>query len=185
MAEYVEAIATFSDKTHTPFDTLRRVFQELAKEEFLFFVDRKGTYTLNLNKSPLPYELDDVPQELYLPPKKKLTEPEKHRREYTVELFVRSRTWAVQARKIYGDMCLLENCQNTFLKENGERYIETHHIVPLYMGGEDSLSNLCVVCAHHHRAAHFAISQEIEQISKRLTSVTREILKGKDIDCDQ
>jgi hypothetical protein len=57
--EYAEQLLSFSDKSNTHFDTLRRVLQELAKEEFLFFVDGKGKYTLNLNNAPLPYELDE------------------------------------------------------------------------------------------------------------------------------
>ena len=53
---------------------------------------------------------------------------------------------------------------NTFLKEDGSRYIEVHHIVPLHCGGEDGIWNLSVLCAHHHRMAHFAGLRERKQI---------------------
>lgn len=177
---YKQELLTFSVKSNTAMDTVRRVFQELAKEEFLFFVDNKGTYTLNLNKAPLPYQLDDsVPQELYTPPPKKLTLAAKHRREYLVETFVRKRSWVNEAKKVYGDLCLLANCKNSFVKEDGKRYIEAHHVVPLHLGGEDCMSNLSVVCAHHHRMAHFATVDEINKIAKQLVGITSEILKSR------
>jgi len=36
------------------------------------------------------------------------------------------------------------------------KYIEVHHIIPLHAGGVDGIWNLSVVCAHHHKMAHFA-----------------------------
>ncbi|MSP28757.1 MAG: HNH endonuclease [Methylococcales bacterium] len=43
-----------------------------------------------------------------------------------------------------------------YLREDGTPYIEVHHIIPLCHGGEDGIWNLSVLCAHHHRMAHFA-----------------------------
>jgi 8-oxo-dGTP pyrophosphatase MutT (NUDIX family) len=64
--------------------------------------------------------------------------------------------WVKQAIDIFGYNCLFQNCGNTFLREDGIPYIEVHHIIPLCHGGEDGLWNLSVLCAHHHRMAHFA-----------------------------
>lgn len=45
----------------------------------------------------------------------------------------------------------------SFTKTNGEHYIETHHIVPVFnlTAGLLGLSNLITVCANHHRQFHF------------------------------
>ena len=57
-----------------------------------------------------------------------------------------------------GLYCLYPKCQNTFNKPNNEPYIEVHHIISLCEGGEDAIWNLSVICAHHHKMAHFADS---------------------------
>lgn len=45
----------------------------------------------------------------------------------------------------------------TFKRDNGEYYIETHHIIPVSHGkkGTLGLTNLITVCANHHRQIHF------------------------------
>ena len=75
---------------------------------------------------------------------------------YIREIFARDRGWVKQAKEKLGVYCLHPNCNNTFSKQDGAPYIEVHHIVPLCEGGEDAVWNLAVVCAHHHKMAHFA-----------------------------
>ena len=43
------------------------------------------------------------------------------------------------------------------MKEDGELYIEVHHIVAMFEGGSpnDKL-NLSVLCPNHHREVHYA-----------------------------
>lgn len=48
-----------------------------------------------------------------------------------------------------------------FLKENGETYIETHHIVPLSEDGPDVPNNVIALCPEHHRQAHFGASRDV------------------------
>jgi 5-methylcytosine-specific restriction protein A len=57
-------------------------------------------------------------------------------------------------------------CANTFKKPDGSPYIEVHHIIPLYEGGEDAIWNLAVVCAHHHKMAHFADDETQKDLKK-------------------
>lgn len=47
---------------------------------------------------------------------------------------------------------------------DGTPYIEVHHIIPLCEGAEDGVWNLSVLCAHHHRMAHFADDTSKKQI---------------------
>ena len=42
-----------------------------------------------------------------------------------------------------------------FLKSDGTRYLEAHHIISLANQGGDSLENVIALCANHHREAHF------------------------------
>jgi hypothetical protein len=42
-----------------------------------------------------------------------------------------------------------------FLKPNGNRYLETHHIIALAAEGADRLTNVIALCPNDHREAHF------------------------------
>jgi predicted HNH restriction endonuclease len=149
--ENKKAIQKFADTgklTNTPFDTVRRVLQELRTAELLHFVDNSGTYTLR-NVPVLKGEVEDdkIAEVLLASPNK---------REYLIETYARNKGWVKQAKEIFDLYCLYQKCSNTFIKENGESYIEVHHIIPLCDDGEDGIWNLSVLCAHHHRMAHFA-----------------------------
>ncbi len=95
---------------------------------------------------------------------------EKHveKREYLIETYARDRGWKKMAKKIFGTKCMCENCTNSFVKEDGEPYIEVHHIIPLHQKGEDGIWNLSVLCAHHHRMAHFARKNDKKKIKEHL-----------------
>jgi len=43
-----------------------------------------------------------------------------------------------------------------FLKANGKRYLETHHIIPLSEGGLDDPASMIALCAGDHRRAHYS-----------------------------
>lgn len=47
-----------------------------------------------------------------------------------------------------------------FTTANGNRYIETHHIISLAKQGPDSLKNVIGLCASHHREAHFGANAD-------------------------
>ncbi|MGB9150013.1 MAG: HNH endonuclease [Burkholderiales bacterium] len=44
-----------------------------------------------------------------------------------------------------------------FLKKNGERYVEAHHVMPVSKKQLGSLaaSNIMTLCANHHRQIHY------------------------------
>ena len=103
--------------------------------------------------------------------------PEK--REYLIETYARDRGWKSLAKKIFGEHCMLTKCGNTFIKNDGKPYIEVHHIVPLHKGGEDGAWNLSVLCAHHHRMAHFARDEEKDNIKRFLLEKNDEMLRAR------
>lgn len=159
------SINNFRPSAATPLNTLRRVLQELRDDKLISFVDNSGTYTLR-GVDLLKDEIED----------EKLIEiraetPEK--KEYLVETFVRNIGWAKEAKNKFGLYCMCSKCNNTFLKEDGTPYIEVHHIVPPCRGGEDGIWNLAVLCAHHHRMAHYADSKTKIQLEQDLLKEVR------------
>ena len=127
---------------------IRQQLQFLRNDDKISFLDNSGHYTLR--------GIEFLKQEEEETKTIDLTKEEPEKREYLVETYVRNVTWAIRARETFGDLCLYNKCNNTFLRHDGTRYIEVHHIIPLCKGGEDGLWNLSVLCAHHHRMAHYS-----------------------------
>ncbi len=47
---------------------------------------------------------------------------------------------------------------------DGRVYLETHHIIPLSEGGEDSELNVAAICPNHHQEAHHGANKsELQQ----------------------
>ena len=146
---------------------IRQQLQELRDDKKLTFVDGKGRYTL----SNVPNLMGEIEPEHFnaiqhLPVEK---------REYLIETYARKARWTKMAHERFGRYCLCRNCRNTFLREDNTPYIEVHHIIPLCDGGEDHIENLSVLCAHHHRFAHYAQYDERmrfrEQLMKQVHSL--------------
>ncbi len=56
-----------------------------------------------------------------------------------------------------GYKCEMPTCEYVgFKKTNGGQYIETHHITPLFRGGDDSIDNAAALCPTCHRMMHHA-----------------------------
>lgn len=139
---------------------VRQQLQFLRDDKLITFLDNSGHYTLRgvdlLESEKEEIKTIDISKE----------SPEK--REYIVETYVRNVLWALKARDVFGTYCIFNKCSNTFLREDGTPYIEVHHIIPLCKGGEDGLWNLSVLCAHHHRMAHYADIQIRMDVEKYL-----------------
>ena len=127
---------------------IRQQLQFLRDDNLISFLDNTGHYTLR--------GIDLLDEEAKETVSIDLTKEAPEKKEYLVETYVRNVKWAKQAKDLLGYNCLFYNCGNTFLREDGTPYIEVHHIIPLCHGGEDGIWNLSVLCAHHHRMAHFA-----------------------------
>lgn len=154
----------------TPQATVRRLLQELRDEDNLLnFLPKQGFYTLG--GGDLDFLLDEEIKELKTIDLSKETDKEKI--EYVRETYYRSTTLVKLAKKKFGSMCLYPQCQNTFLKEDGTDYIEVHHIIPLHKDGIDRIENLSVVCAHHHKMAHFSNATTRIKIEDILYSETK------------
>lgn len=153
--------------TKTPQATVRRLFQELRdKDEVISFVDNRGLYTLR-GAILLNFESDGATDDFskhgmeetqktigrFVRKPRRMTE----RQEYIRETYYRRDAGLVEwAKNFHGCNCMICKCGNRFTKPNGQPYIEAHHIIPLCEDGRDVEENLSLICAHHHRMAHFA-----------------------------
>jgi predicted HNH restriction endonuclease len=148
---------------------VRQTLQYLRDDNLIQFNEaQRGHYTLLAEL--LESEVEESAKSLIL------SQPTE-KREYLIETFARNKGWVKQAKEKLGHSCLLYKCENTFNKPNGERYIEVHHIVPLCEGGEDGVWNLSVLCAHHHKMAHFADDDTRLKLKKILTRTVEKRLQ--------
>ena len=145
------------------------MLQKLRDDGFLTFLDNTGNYTFR-GVDLLAVEKEETKTI-------DLSKEAPERREYLIEAYVRRVRWARLAREAFGDYCLFGACKNTFLRNDGTPYIEVHHIIPLYKNGENSLHNLCVLCAHHHKMAHFADARTMENMESRLLVINKGLLE--------
>lgn len=140
----------YKPDNHHLLPKVRQQLQLLRDDGLIQFLDGRGTYTLKGIELLKGEVEDEKVQEI------SLQTPEK--REYLIETYARNRGWVKEAKEKLGFYCLYPKCQNTFKKPNNEPYIEVHHIISLCESGEDAIWNLSVICAHHHKMAHFADS---------------------------
>ena len=77
----------------------------------------------------------------------------------------------------------LGNLTNSFVKANGDIYIETHHVEPVstIKAGVLSITNLMTVCANHHRQLHYGQVELTENAEKHFIF----ILDGQKIIIDK
>lgn len=147
LADKLDIFNSFRPNNQNVEAKIRQQLQFLHDEKLITFMDNSGHYTLR--------GVDVLAEEAKETKHIDLSNVKPERREYVVETFVRKVGWVKKAVGRFGDDCLYKKCKNSFLREDGTRYIEVHHIVPLCKGGEEGLWNLSVLCAHHHRMAHY------------------------------
>lgn len=88
----------------------------------------------------------------------------------TSAVFARDPLVVAIRKKLANNRCEVPDCTNhTFQTDNGEFYVEVHHIVPLSEGGEDSLENTAAICANHHKHIHHAkLRGELREVLLRM-----------------
>ena len=144
----------------TPQATVRRLLQELRDEGTLLFMNQLGRYVLR-NNEDTEMDLEDIKNE-------NIVKEDREKIEYHAEVYKRNIKCVTLAKEKFGDYCLMESCHNSFVKPDGSPYIEVHHIIPLCEGGGDEISNLSVLCAHHHKMAHFAREDKRAEVRRYL-----------------
>jgi len=87
------------------------------------------------------------------------------------------RDWKVRSHVIKRSGGCCELCdQPGFLMQNGDRYLEAHHLIALANDGADTPQNVIALCPGHHREAHYGSAREaleIEMASRLQGLLTR------------
>lgn len=63
-----------------------------------------------------------------------------------------------------------------FTKQNGDHYLEVHHLLRLADGGSDTISNAVAVCPNCHRELHYGIRRQeiLEHLFENICRLKRE-----------
>lgn len=60
-----------------------------------------------------------------------------------------------------------------FLKDDGNRFLESHHVIALADEGEDRMTNVIALCPNDHRKAHF--SADLDSIEQKMLSILKDL----------
>lgn len=82
------------------------------------------------------------------------TTPKKSYRECMTKVYSRNMFLSEWVKRSANGFCCLCLQKAPFLTLNGDPYLETHHIVWLSKGGDDSLENMVALCPNCHRKMH-------------------------------
>jgi len=80
------------------------------------------------------------------------------KREVTTTQYERSPWVSEYAKRLANGICDLCNKPAPFKSKDGSPYLETHHIVWLAKGGEDTIGNTVALCPNCHRKMHMVNS---------------------------
>lgn len=100
-----------------------------------------------------------------------------NKKENFVEKFISKRKrrtvdLARLATGIAGDIrCKLCGEHHDLINENGDVYVEYHHIIPLKDGGKDEYENLIALCPICHKKAHFGSKEQQIKIQEELLKI--------------
>ena len=70
---------------------------------------------------------------------------------------------------MFGGKCELCRQPAPFQKKNGEPYLETHHIIWLAKGGEDTVNNTVALCPNCHKKMHsLNLQSDVKQLKEAI-----------------
>jgi len=76
----------------------------------------------------------------------------------TTDRFARNPWVIAAALNRASGVCEMPTCANKyFLKDDGNVYLEVHHVVPLAEGGDDTVANVRALCPACHRELHHGL----------------------------
>jgi predicted HNH restriction endonuclease len=102
---------------------------------------------------------------------------DEHRDPVVVERYERERSAVVRQLVMARSKGCCEWCGLPgFKKHDGQIYLESHHVVPLYQDGDDSIENVIALCPNDHRMAHYGENRDDLAIEMLLR--VEEILKA-------
>lgn len=79
--------------------------------------------------------------------------------------YIRDQFVSKFAKKRAQGICQLCNSPAPFKDRDGKPFLETHHIVPLSKGGDDSVENTVALCPNCHRKMHVLnLKEDVEKL---------------------
>lgn len=95
------------------------------------------------------------------------------RRSVTSSAFIRSADVVKETRKRANGICQFCNQPAPFIDKKGSPYLETHHVIWLSRGGEDSTNNTVALCPNCHTRMHVLDKPEdVEKLKGIIDSYT-------------
>ena len=86
-------------------------------------------------------------------------------RYHTSSSFVRNRYVSEYAKRRAHGVCQLCGKPAPFKGSNGEPFLETHHVIWLADGGDDSIDNTVALCPNCHKRMHVLnLSEDVEKL---------------------
>ena len=83
------------------------------------------------------------------------------RRSQSTAVYDRDQMVVTIRKKIANYRCEVDGCTSpVFKNEEGQNFVEVHHLLPLAQGGEDVLENTASLCPTHHRFLHLGRGRE-------------------------
>ena len=88
-------------------------------------------------------------------------------RSQTTTTYMRDRYVSEYAKQRANGICQLCNFPAPFIDRDGKPYLESHHIIWLADGGEDSISNTVALCPNCHRKMHaLNLDEDVKKLLK-------------------
>ncbi len=134
-------------------------------DELLLITEGKNVYALKLNKDNLSNIFPDkvkrkiihnLSDELIIKCAK-LASKKSYKFISTTEIYYRNPYVIEAAKRRAKGKCEMPSCvYKSFIIENGDLYLEGHHVKPLSEGGYDSINNVAALCPKCHREQHYS-----------------------------
>ena len=93
--------------------------------------------------------------------------------ETTITVYKRNQDVIAEVLYLADGKCGCCNNEAPFTTEEGEPYLEVHHIVHLACGGEDTVENAIALCPNCHRLAHHANEDDKKNTQKIIKNAAR------------
>jgi 5-methylcytosine-specific restriction endonuclease McrA len=124
--------------------------------------------------------LDAVPiDNLLRAYEKRLVTKKPFRRTTTQLTYERDALVVSIARKRSNQTCEIPNCESSPIRlSSGDNYIEVHHIIPLALGGDDTIENVACLCPNHHREIHLGKNADVLTATLKKIRLYTTILKA-------
>ncbi len=88
-------------------------------------------------------------------------------RSQTTTSYIRDRYVSDYAKQRANGVCQLCNSPAPFIDRDGKPYLESHHIIWLSEGGDDSTNNTVALCPNCHRKMHIInLASDVEKLLK-------------------